>query len=394
MEIFKIRRFTAAGLGHFTVDTLNGVRNVLLAYLSGPLGLTNASVATIGMVYSLVAAIVQPFAGHFTDKYGAKWVSALGVIWMVVFFSIGMLLPGWLGLVFFIISSIGSGIFHPAGTVEATKIGQLQPHGRETTSTSLYFFFGQFGFFLGPILAGAILDLWGQRGLFFLGVLGSFTIFYILSAFKTRTTIDRDSEEQQKAAAHAPVDKKPLWYVVALVYIIAVDSLTGTNMSLFVPKYLNDLGHPASFYGFLSALYIGAGAFGNIFGGWLADHLNRNLVITLFFLAASIPLFLVGYLGYSTLYFLLLPLAGFLVGAVYSSLIVLAQKLVPGRMALASGLTLGFMFASGAIGSSLCGILADHYGIISVFYLTSALVLIAGLLSALMIKRKPTLIAP
>lgn len=389
MEIFKIRRFTAAGLGHFTVDTLNGVRNVLLAYLSGPLGLTNAMIATIGMVYSLVAAVVQPFAGHLTDKYGAKWVSAIGVFWMVIFFSIGMLLPGWPGLIFFIISSIGSGIFHPSGTVEATKIGQLQPSGRETTSTSLYFFFGQFGFFLGPILAGAILDLWGQRGLFFLGVLGSFTGFYILSAFKTRTTIDEDSaEHQKKVNANGAVVKKPLWYVVALVYIIAIDSLTGTNMSIFMPKYLHDLGHPASFYGLLSALYIGAGAFGNIFGGWLADRMNRYQVIMMFFVLATIPLFLLGFLGYSAIYFLLLPLAGFLVGAVYSSLIVLAQKLVPGRMALASGLTLGFMFASGAIGSSLCGIMADHLGIISVFYLTTGLVLIAGLLAGYMYLRR------
>ncbi len=383
MSLFNNKRFVAAGLGHFTVDVLNGVRNVLLAFLSIPLGLTNTSIATIGMVYSLVAAVVQPFAGHFSDRYGRRWISSLGVFWMVFFFCLAMIIPGWPGLILFIIASIGSGIFHPVGTVEATLVGQADGNGRESTATSIYFFFGQFGFFLGPILAGAILDAWGQRGLFSLGLLGSLTGFYILSAYKNVKLPVEISEVSKVPTAQAE-NKYVWWYVAVLMMVITVDSWAGTNMSLFIPKYLSDLGQSASTYGLLASLYVGAGAFGNVFGGYLADRVARHKVIMAGFVLACIPIFFIAQTGYSLWYYLLLPVAGFTVGSVYSSLIILAQRIFPGRMALASGLVLGFMFASGAIGAMISGVMADNLGVISVFYLTAGMLLVSGLLAFLL----------
>jgi FSR family fosmidomycin resistance protein-like MFS transporter len=50
-------------------------------------------------------------------------------------------------------------------------------------------------------------------------------------------------------------------------------------------------------------------------------------------------------------------------------------------MALASGLILGFMFSSGALGTYLSGYLADLYGFAPVFYLTAAVCLAAAGLS-------------
>ena len=380
MSLFTNKRFVAAGIGHFTVDVLNGVRNVLLAFLSVPLGLTNTSLATIGMVYSIVAAVVQPFAGHFSDRHGRRWISAFGVFWMVFFFCLAMIIPGWPGLILFIIASVGSGIFHPVGTVEATLIGQADGNGHESTATSIYFFFGQFGFFLGPILAGAILDAWGQRGLFSLGLLGSLTGFYILSAYKNVKVSVEEPEVSLEPVAQVE-NKRVWWYVAILIIVITVDSWAGSNMSLFIPKYLSDLGQSASTYGLLASLYIGAGAFGNVFGGYLADRIARHKVIMAGFIIACIPIFFIAKTGYSLWYYLLLPIAGFTVGSVYSSLIIMAQKIFPGRMALASGLVLGFMFASGAIGALISGVMADKLGVISVFYLTAGMLLVSGLLA-------------
>jgi len=380
MSLFKNSQFVAAGLGHFTVDVLNGVRNVLFAFLSIPLGLTNTSIATIGMVYSLVAAVVQPFAGHYSDRLGTRLVSVFGVFWMVFFFCLAMVIPGWPGLILFIVASIGSGIFHPAGTVEATLVGQADKNGRESTATSIYFFFGQFGFFLGPILAGAILDAWGQRGLFSLGLLGSLTGFYILTAYKN-IKLPVEKPDITKDVVNQVQNKQVWWYVAVLVLVVTVDSWTGSNMSLFIPKYLSDLGQSASTYGLLASLYIGAGAFGNVFGGYLADRVARHKVIMAGFILACVPIFLIATTGYTAWYYLLLPVAGFMVGSVYSSLIILAQRIFPGRMALASGLILGFMFASGAIGAMISGVMADNLGVISVFYLTSGMLLFAGLLA-------------
>ena len=56
--------FSSIALGHLMVDLLNGSRAVLLAYLSGPLGLTNANLALISTLYVWTASMTQPVFGN------------------------------------------------------------------------------------------------------------------------------------------------------------------------------------------------------------------------------------------------------------------------------------------------------------------------------------------
>jgi len=82
------------------------------------------------------------------------------------------------------------------------------------------------------------------------------------------------------------------------------------------------------------------------------------------------------------------PLSGALTGAVLSIIVVLAQRVVRGGMALASGLTLGFMFSVGALGTLLSGPLADKWGFPPLFQMTAGLALVASLV-ALALREKP-----
>jgi hypothetical protein len=59
-------------------------------------------------------------------------------------------------------------------------------------------------------------------------------------------------------------------------------------------------------------------------------------------------------------------------------MVVLAQRIISGGMALASGLILGFIFSSGALGMLLTGPLAENYGFPTVLVLTTGLVLLAA----------------
>ena len=61
--------------------------------------------------------------------------------------------------------------------------------------------------------------------------------------------------------------------------------------------------------------------------------------------------------------------------------VVLAQKYIPSGMALASGLILGYIFTSGALGALLSGYLADLWGFPAVFQITGGIVLIAAILA-------------
>jgi FSR family fosmidomycin resistance protein-like MFS transporter len=79
-------------------------------------------------------------------------------------------------------------------------------------------------------------------------------------------------------------------------------------------------------------------------------------------------------------------LAGALTGAVHSIIVVLAQRMIPSGMGFASGLTLGYMFSMGALGSLLSGYLADLWGFPTLFLSTAGLVLAAALLTLVLRK--------
>jgi hypothetical protein len=68
-------------------------------------------------------------------------------------------------------------------------------------------------------------------------------------------------------------------------------------------------------------------------------------------------------------------------------MVVLAQRMISGGMALASGLILGFIFSSGALGMLLTGPLSENYGFPTVLVMTTGLVLLASPL-AWMLKEK------
>jgi MFS family permease len=191
---------------------------------------------------------------------------------------------------------------------------------------------------------------------------------------------------------HEEVDYKSgnkfgMWFIVPLVIVAALQSWTQQNINTFLPKYLSDLGQAPVVYGLMTGLFMGGSGIGNVLGGNLADRFGRKRVATIALALASIPLFLISLVGWSPWLYLLVPLSGALTGAVHSIIVVLAQHVVRGGMALASGLTLGFMFSAGALGTLLSGPLADKWGFLPLFQMTAGLAMIASLV-ALALKEK------
>jgi FSR family fosmidomycin resistance protein-like MFS transporter len=176
--------------------------------------------------------------------------------------------------------------------------------------------------------------------------------------------------------------------MIAFGLMTAFQSWAQQNMFTFVPKYLSDLEQPPGVYGLASALFMAGVAFGNLAGGHLADRFGRRKVAVWTLLGASVPFLTISHVESLVWLYLLIPLSGLLTGATHSIIVVLAQRKLPGSLALASGLVLGFMFTSGALGTLLTGYLADLRGLPVVFTLSGILVLLAAGL-ALTIKERP-----
>jgi MFS transporter, FSR family, fosmidomycin resistance protein len=377
MSLLFDRLFSSVALSHLFVDILNGQRAVLLAYLSGPLGLTNATLGLVSTTYVVSAAFIQPFFGHLADRTGPRWVVAGGVLWMAFFFSLALITPGSLALALLVLASLGSGAFHPAGTMQATLSGRTLYAGKETTATAFFFVFGQMGHFAGPVLAGPLLENFGTWGLLCL----------VLPAIPVGIHAARSLPATRPALAPATAGPEEggrriiRTALLSFILVAALQSWAQQNMVTFVPKHLSDLGQPASVYGLVAALFMGGSAIGNVLGGSLADRFGKRRVAAAALALASGPLYLFPDLGWSAWLYLVVASAGLLTGAVHSILVVLAQRQVPGGMALASGLILGFMFSSGALGTLFSGFLADIWGLTLVFHLNGLIALAAAILA-------------
>ena len=173
-----------------------------------------------------------------------------------------------------------------------------------------------------------------------------------------------------------------------LAIVATLQSWAQSNMIAFVPKYIKDMGLGAGTYGNIAGLFMGGSALGNVIGGNLGDRFTKGKVAATALFLAAIPIYIMSQIGWSPWLYVLIPLAGACTGSVHSIMVVLAQRIISGGMALASGLILGFIFSSGALGMLLTGPIAENYGFPTVLIMTTGLVLLASPL-AFMLKEKP-----
>jgi FSR family fosmidomycin resistance protein-like MFS transporter len=113
-------------------------------------------------------------------------------------------------------------------------------------------------------------------------------------------------------------------------------------------------------------VYLAAVAAGTFFGGPLGDRFGRKMVIW-FSILGALPFALA--LPYANLFWtgVLSVTIGLIMATAFSTIVVFAQELVPGRVGMISGIFFGIAFGMGGIGAAVLGLLADKTSIDFVF---------------------------
>ena len=67
MRILRDAYFVAIALNHLAVDLLNSQKEILLVFVAPSLGLSNADIGLVVLIYAVVGSFSQPIFGLLAD---------------------------------------------------------------------------------------------------------------------------------------------------------------------------------------------------------------------------------------------------------------------------------------------------------------------------------------
>ncbi len=367
------RAILSVAAGHFTVDYTAALPTMMYPFLVVSLDLSYANVGVAAAAYTLANALVQPLCGYIGDRFGHRQVAVVGLVMQSLF--IGSLIFAWnyLSLVLLLIfAGIFTGMFHPVGAAVANRAARTL----KGASVGTFFIGGMLGFAVSPLIAAKLFEEFGLIYAAFMIIPASAAGFAV---FRFASAIPQPTAEKDAGAKAAPSLGMDGRTVAPLIWAMFFRSYTFGGISVFIPLYFRSLEFSIHAGGLALTLFMSGFAVGTITGGALADRLGIKPVIVVT-LALATPLILIFIHAPGSLVALIaITLAGFLLAGSFTPTIVMIQNQLPRLVGAATGVVLGFTFASGAVGQWTTGRLADSFG----FEIALSVVALASLTAAL-----------
>lgn len=365
-------------IGHLIVDLGQGVLPILMPLLAQNLQLSYFQVGTVVLAFTFSSAIIQPVFGVLSDRISMPWLMPLGLFLSGFGLALTSMVNSYeLLLLAVLLSGIGVAGYHPEGSKVAHYVSEDSKAG---SSMAIFSVGGNLGFGLGPMLAVFLLSFNGLgsiQGVMIPGVLGALIFIVLLPRFKK--ILAKEMLKQKKKIEQTAIRVGRKGNLILLMLYITVRSWIHSGLVFFIPFYFpsfKGIAEPE----YLVSTFLIAGVVGTLLGGPFADRFGgRNGLLA----SMVICLFTV----YPFLYFngIWVPVLAFIVGAslisTFSITVVFGQRLLPHKIGLASGLTLGFGVGMGSIGVTLFGIIADHMGLPITMTLISLLPVLGILLA-------------
>ena len=353
----------ALSAGHLATDFAGGALPALIPFLVSRFDLSYTLAGVIMLAAALSGSIVQPLFGLWSDRRGAIWLLPTGVAIGGIGIALAAASPAyWLVVVFVIVSGLGTAAYHPEGSKFAAYVSGR----RRASGMSLFTVGGNIGYGLGALATTPLVVALGLRGGLLLAV-PCLIVAAVLLSLRTYLVGFVPSRETAAATDHGDDNRA----MAVLLTVIAFRSLAWFGLITFVPLWEVSQGHSESYGNRLLALMLLAGGVGTLAGGPLADWLGLRSVL----LAANVaigPLMLVFVLLDGVPGAVALAFVGVCVIGTFGVTMVMGQEFLPGRIGMASGLTIGFSIGLGGIAAVILGVVADAVDLRTALYVSSA----------------------
>ncbi|MFN6991215.1 MAG: MFS transporter [Fervidobacterium sp.] len=317
---------------HFLLDFLVSFFNPLGPYLINKYGIEIKLFTTFLTLSSASASLLQIFFGLWFDKVRT---TKPYLVTMYFFEAIGITTLGlatnfWIALLAIFFIRIANSAFHPLGAAMAS----------EGSSKAVAFFSiaGTFGAALGPLFISSFVSKFDISNLWLIS-----TIFIFIALYILKIPFPNKNSKVSKKISFSEIS-----VLFPILFVVTIRSFAMSVVHTYTPIYITGiLRYPITISGSLITLGMIAGVFANYIGVVLMEKIGAKKQDLVAFLGMAISIF--SLLRFKTLVgifisFIVFDFCGFLL---MSANVVQAQKILPGRKALASSIAMGFAWSIG-----------------------------------------------
>ncbi|MGH7989910.1 MAG: MFS transporter [Limisphaerales bacterium] len=370
----------AISFSHLLNDTIQSLIPAIYPLVKTSFHLSFSQIGMITFTFQLVASLLQPIVGFYTDRKpkpyslaAGMFITLIGLVVLSFANSFPLLLVS-VGLV-----GMGSAVFHP----ESSRLAHLASGGRFGFAQSLFQVGGNTGSSFGPLLAALVVTQYGQSHILWFSLLAlvAIVVLFKVGGWYKNHLFQVKGKPRVQHHHRKLLPKKMIYFSLGILIALMFSKFFYlVSLSSYYTFYLIAKFHvsvmASQIYLFIFLFSVAAGTFA---GGPIGDHFGRKYVIWVSILGVA-PFTLA--LPHADLFWtvVLTVFIGLILASAFSAILVYAQELVPGKVGMIAGLFFGLAFGMAGIGSAVLGKLADHTGIIFVFQVCAFLPLI-GLLT-------------
>ena len=366
----------ALTLSAFAIGTTEFVIVGLVPTIAQDLGVSLPSAGLLVSLYAVGVAVGAPVLTALTGKMNRKWV----LLGLMVLFIIGNLLawqaPGYESLMAArLLTGLAHGVFFSIGSTIATS---LVSKDKEASAIAIMFTGLTVALVTGVPLGTWIGQQFGWRATF-LVVSGLGLIALLGSALLVPNNLKKAvpaSLRQQLSVLTQPR--------LLLVYLITILGYGGTFTAFtFLAPILEQVsGFKSGVVSMILLIYGVSVAFGNIYGGTLADRLGPTKALTLIFTGLAAVMLV---LTFSAVNPVAAVLTVFVWGAfafgnvpgLQAYVVQLAEKHVPEAVDVASGLNIAAFNIGIALGAVIGGHVVERMTLTDTAWIGAAIVILA-----------------
>ncbi|ARO13867.1 major facilitator superfamily fosmidomycin resistant protein [Ketogulonicigenium robustum] len=368
------------GLSHFLNDLMQSLIPAVYPIIKESYALDFVQIGIITFTFQIAGSILQPVVGAVTDKRPAPYSPVVGMMFTLSGLVCLARAHDYTQILISVaLIGIGSSIFHP----EATRMARYASGGRQGLAQGIFQVGGQAGGALGPLLAALVIVPKGQGSLTWFAVVALLAMGLLTWTGRQHHQNIKQLAARRASAGAAPSPFPPSKVALAmfvLIFLMFTKNAYGESFRSFYTFYLIEhFGLSVTASQMMLFVFLFSAAAGALIGGIVGDKIGRYRVIWISVLG---PLPLTLMLPYVDLFWtgVLSVAINLIMASAFASIMIYAMDLMPNRVGLVGGLFYGLNFGLGGVAAAILGVMADTYGL-STVYRICALLPLAGLMA-------------